>query len=94
MHHATDTDGSDTGQCNLVLFANVRQQIRNGILQTAPDIIQCVRPDAIFQTVFPAMAAGCHRGIRVIDQNGFDTGGTELDAKNPLAVGEILFCRL
>ena len=86
VHHGADADGSDTPKPCAVLFLHVILQIAVAILKSAPHVFQTVRPDAVFQLVFPRMAARSDRFVIVPDQHRLDSSRSEFNAQNRFAV--------
>ena len=80
VHHGREADMTDKRQ---TLTVGVVHIIRHGSvcgLQPLPDLLLGVAPQAVFQVACPLVVAGCNRTVRIVDQHGLDSGGTELDA--------------
>ena len=74
VHHGTETNSSQIYHLYAVLFLYIFCHLSVGILQTVPDHIDPVCPDAVYQLVLPLMAAGCDRLILIVHQNRLNTG--------------------
>ena len=82
MHHGTETDTCQLLYFYPILFHDILCHLLVAVLQTCPDIIQCICPYSIFQTILPVMRSGCNRQSVFIHQYCFDSCGTELDTEH------------
>ena len=84
MHHGADARGRQLFEGDAVLLLHLRLQRRIATLQAAVNIFQTVRPDAVFQPVFPVVGADRQRVALSVRQHGLDTCGTEFNAQHGL----------
>ena len=86
MHHSAKTDGADISKYHIVFFFHIFAIFSLAIAKTCPNIVQCIGPDSIIQTIFPFTITGSDRMMFFIDQNRFNSCRTKFQSKN-------CFCR-
>ena len=90
MHHGGEADVADVRE--LLAIGGLDVVGHGGVsgLQTAPDLLGGVAPQTIFQMGSPAVVAGGDGLEVVVDEDGLDAGGAELDAQARLACADLL----
>ena len=73
------------GDLDAVLMFDRRRHVGVAVLEPRPDILERIRPDAVFKTVLPGMAARGNGFVLLVDEDGFDPRRAELDAECGLA---------
>ena len=91
MHHSAKTDGADISKYHIVFFFHIFCHFLIAIAKTCPNIVQCIGPDSIIQTIFPFMITGSDRMMFFIDQNRFNSCRTKLQSKNCFAAFDHFF---
>ena len=84
VHHRRNTDGSQLLDFAVVLSLHVLAEVSVAILQTFPDGVDAVSPEAINQLVFPLKATLCDRVVVGVNQDSLDSGRAKLDTENGL----------
>ena len=74
VHHGAEPDGPEFCQLLAVLRLHILCQLPIAVLQSRPDILQTVSPDAVLQPVLPVMRPRRDRLIVLIHQHGLDPG--------------------
>ena len=82
MHHRAEADGAEALDLHVVLLADVGAEVGVALLEAEPDELLAVGPQAVHELVFPLVAALGDGDVVLIDQDGLDAGGAELDAEN------------
>ena len=85
VHHGGEADRPDRGDLDAVLMFDRRRHVGVAVLEPRPNIFERIRPDAVFKTVLPRMAARGDGLVLFIDENGFDPRRPEFDAERGLA---------
>ena len=88
MHHGGEAHTGQLGQGDAVLLFHIGGQFRIGRLDTGPHILQMVGPVTALIAVFPAIAAGGHHLVVVVDEHSLDAGGAQLQTQIRAAVGD------
>ena len=57
VHHGTETDACQRGYFHSIFCLYIFCHITVAVLQTIPDCIQTVRPDSVYQLIFPLVAS-------------------------------------
>ena len=86
VHHGTEANGADGLKLHVKFFCDFVTQVAIAFLQTLPNSIQTVCPDAILVLVLPFMAAGRQRCMVFTDQHRLDACRAKLDAKGSLSI--------
>ena len=92
VHHCTDSDGSQGFDFDLILFEYILAQVSIAILQTIPDSLGGIGPEAVDKLVLPCVATLSDGFLLLVNQHGLDARRAELDAKYGLAFLYCLFC--
>ena len=92
VHHCGDADGCEVFDFYAVLFLDVGAEVLVTILQTLPNQVYAVCPEAVNLLVFPAERALGDRIVFVVDEDGLYAGGAKLDTEDGLAGFYYLFC--
>ena len=82
VHHGGNADGAHAGELCPELFPYVPFQFPEAVLNALFDLLKGVGPYALFQPVFPDMAARGHRPVAVVDQYGLDPRGAEFNTQD------------
>ena len=82
VHHRADADGAEALDLHVVLLADVGAEVGVALLEAEPDEFLAVGPEAVHELVFPLVAALGDGDVVLIDQDGLDAGGAELDAED------------
>ena len=90
MHHGAEAHGAKLLHLNVILLLHILCHLPVAVLKSAPDILQCIRPDPVLQPVLPVMGPGCDGRIVLIHQHRLDPGGTKLDSKHRFPVNYCL----
>ena len=85
VHHGADADGGQLLQFNAVLALDVGTQLRVAVLQSCPNVVYAVSPQAVHKLVFPCVAALGYGFVFLVDEHGLDTGRAKLYAQHCLA---------
>ena len=85
VHHGTDTDGGKLFQLHAILSVYVLAQVTVAILQSTPDVVDAVSPQAVNQLVLPTVAALCYGFIVGCYQHSFYSCRTQFDSKYTFA---------
>ena len=90
VHHGRESDVADVGELLAVGGLHVVGHLGVGGLQALPDLLDGVAPQAVLQMAGPAVIAGGDGAVGVVDEDGLDSRGTELDAERGLARADLL----
>ncbi len=89
VHHRRDADRGEGGGLDVVAVPHIGDEVGVGRLQSGPDILERVRPDAVDELVLPLVGTARDDDRRVVaDQAGLDAGRAELDAEGRPAGGD------
>ncbi len=81
VHHPGNANRADRYKLRTEAFTNIIRQHRITFLQSGDGVFQGISPQAIFQPVLPGKLSACQNIVIFVDQNGFDSGRTKLNAK-------------
>ena len=81
VHHRAEADCSKLFNHNSIFFLHILCQISVAISQTCPDIIERIRPDTIFETIFPTVTSRCDWIVILIDQYGLNPRRAKFNSK-------------
>ena len=90
VHHGGEADVADAGEFFAVGGLHVVGHLGVGGLQPLPDLLERVAPQAVLQMAGPIVVAGGDGAVGVVDEDGLDSRGTELDAERGLARADLL----
>ena len=90
MHHGADADGSGICQYHVIFFFDCLLETAVAALQSLMDLCEGISPDAVLQRVLPVVYTDGQHLAFPVDENRFDTGGTEFNAQGRLAVNDHL----
>ena len=92
VHHGRYPYGASCGKRHPVFFLYVLFQTCVAVLNSSPDVIQTVGPDAVFQPVFPAVFSRCQYLEILSDEHRLYVRGSELNAKCGLSGFNSFLC--
>ncbi len=82
VHHGADADGGEMLDLDVVAGLHVGAEGGVAVLQAEPEGFLAVGPETVHELVFPLMGALGDGIVVLIDQDGLDAGGSELDAQD------------
>ncbi len=91
VHHGADADCCKMFDLYIEIFAHICAQVGIGVLQAIPDSFCAVGPKPVGELVFPFMTALGYRLVLSVDQYGFDSGGSQFDSEDRLALFDCCF---
>ena len=91
VHHAGKTHTANGSKLHTVFLLHFPGQLPIAALESLPDVLQTVGPDAVFQPVLPVMVSHGNRLMTFIHQHGLDPGGTKLNTQRRPALPDGLF---
>lgn len=62
------------------------------VLQTVPDAVDAVGPEAVNELVLPLVTTLCYRLVLLVDEDSLDAGRAELDTEHSLTSDDSFFC--
>ena len=94
VHHCADANRADLFDRHMITALHIGGKMRVACLDSCPNRRERVRPDPVFQVVFPRIAAGGYCLKVRVDEHRFDPRRAELDSENGSAAfdsSDILF---
>src|SRR5215211_6314043 len=85
MHHGTEAEGANSLEWRVVFLKNIFVEVAIAFLQSCPNIVKAVCPDAVFVSVFPLMTSRRDRRVIFADQHRLDASRAKLNAENGLS---------
>ena len=82
VHHRADADGREVLDLHVILLADVGTEVGVALLEAEPDDLLAVGPETVHELVLPLVTALGDGDMVLIDQDGLDAGGAELDAED------------